>query len=142
MTELYLQMFCFCFCFFVVFIGEISYNAVNTFAAIIPLFWWITLQGQQTNLFISQHYRNVLCDYRGGSRIFLRRAMPDPDLEIREARSFRPPGGVGGGLQKFFFRPFKPHFGLKIRRGRGPPGPLPWIRYWRGCTTKEWRNCW
>ena len=35
----------------------------------------------------------------GGSRIFLRRVVPDPDLEIREARSFRPPrrGGGGGG---------------------------------------------
>ena len=37
------------------------------------------------------------------------------------------------GLQKIFV-------GLKIRgRGSGPPGPLPWIRHWRGCTTKEWR---
>ena len=51
--------------------------------------------------------------------------MPDPDLEIREAQSFRPPGGVRGGLQKFFFRPFKPHFGLKIRGGAGPLGPFP-----------------
>ena len=41
------------------------------------------------NLFISQHYRYVLCDYRGGSRIFLRRAVPDPDLEMV--------GGGGGG---------------------------------------------
>ena len=39
--------------------------------------------------------------------------MPDPDLEIREAQSFRPP--------------FKPHFGLKIRGGgeAGPLGPFP-----------------
>ena len=35
----------------------------------------------------------------GGSRIFLRRVVPDPDLEIREARSFRP---------KFFFGPSSP----------------------------------
>ena len=37
--------------------------------------------------------------------------MPDPDLEIREAQSFRPP--------------FKPHFGLKIRGGgkRAPWAP-------------------
>ena len=53
--------------------------------------------------------------------------MPDPDLEIREARSFRPldkggGGGGGGGLQKNFFRPFKPQFGLKIRAG-GPSAP-------------------
>ena len=55
--------------------------------------------------------------------------MSDLDLEIREAQSFRPPGGggVGGGLQKILFRPFKPHFGLKIRGGggAGPLGPFP-----------------
>ena len=34
--------------------------------------------------------------------------------------------GVGGGLQKIFFRPFEPHFGLKIRgEGPGHPGPPP-----------------
>ena len=43
------------------------------------------------NLFISQHHRNVLCDYRGGSRSFLRRVVPDPDLEMVCA------GGGGGG---------------------------------------------
>ena len=53
--------------------------------------------------------------------------MSDPDLEIGEAQSFRPPGGVGGGLQKIFFRPFKPHFGLKIGGGgeAGSLGPFP-----------------
>ena len=30
----------------------------------------------------------------------------------------------GGGLEKFFFRPFGSQFGLKIR-GAGPPGPSP-----------------
>ena len=33
-----------------------------------------------------------------------------PDSEIRG-------GGGGGGLQKIFFGPFGPHFGIKIRRG-------------------------
>ena len=37
-----------------------------------------------------------------------------PDPEIRG----------GGQSQKFFFRPFGPHFGLKIR-GAGSPGPSP-----------------
>ena len=36
-----------------------------------------------------------------------------PDLEIREGQS-----------QKSF-RPLRPQFGLKIRGGGGPPGPLP-----------------
>ena len=43
-----------------------------------------------------------------------------PDSEIR--------GGGEGGLQKIFFGPFGPHFGIKIRKGggggkAGPPGP-------------------
>jgi len=38
---------------------------------------------------------------------------PDPEM------------GRGGGLQKTFFRPFRPHFGWKIRGDPGPPGPLP-----------------
>ena len=42
-----------------------------------------------------------------------------PDPEIR-----------GGGCLNFFFLPFEPQFGLKIRRGgTGPPGALPWIRH-------------
>ena len=84
-------------------------------------------------LFISQHYRYVLCDYRGGSRIFLRRAVPDPDLEMVVVVVVVGGGGSVGGLQKIYF-------GLKIRGGSEPPGPLPWIRHWRGCTTKEWRE--
>ena len=35
-------------------------------------------------------------------------------------------GGGGGRPQKIFFRPFGPHFGLKIRVGGGP---LSWIRH-------------
>ena len=62
----------------------------------------------KTRLFNSQHYRYVLCDYMGGSRIFLRRRVPDPDVQIRGARLFRPlDKGVGGGTvsQKNFFGP-------------------------------------
>ena len=34
--------------------------------------------------------------------------------------------GVGNGLQKSFFQPFRPHqFGLKIRGGLGPPEAPP-----------------
>ena len=33
-------------------------------------------------------------------------------------------GDEGGGLKEIVFRPFGPHFGLKIR-GAGPPGPSP-----------------
>ena len=70
------------------------------------------------NLFISQHHRNVLCDYRGGSRSFLRRAVPDPGG-----------GGGGGGVG----RSAKNFFRYKNKGGSGP-------RRWRGCTTKEWRE--
>ena len=51
--------------------------------------------------------------------------MPDPDLEIRGARSSRPldNGGGGGSLPKKFFRPFGSQFGLKISWDLGPsPG--------------------
>ena len=151
MIELYLQIFCFCFVFFLFFC----------------LYWrnFLSMQSiflQRSSLYFGGYpFKDnrricllvntidtfcVTTGAEGGSRIFLRRVVPDPDLEIREARSFRPPrrGGGGGAVsKKIFFRPFKPHFGLKIRGGgSGPPGPLPWIRYWRGCTTKEWRNCW
>ena len=54
-------------------------------------------------------------------------SMVDPDLQIRGG------GGAGGGegddLKKKFFRPFGPHFRLKIRGEGRPPGPLPWIRH-------------
>ena len=43
--------------------------------------------------------------------------MPATDLEIGKGRG-------GGGLQKIFFQPLGPQFGLKIR---GVPGPLPYI---------------
>ena len=57
-------------------------------------------------------------------------AVPDTDLEIREwgrsSRSLENGGGAGGGcLQKNFFRPFGPQFGLKIKGGPGPPSPSP-----------------
>jgi len=47
-----------------------------------------------------------------------------PDPEIRGARS-----------PKNFFRPFRPHFGLKIRGEGSPPRPLPWI-----CHGNGWRK--
>ena len=40
------------------------------------------------------------------------------------------PLNKGGRSPKKFFRPFGPHFGLKIRGGVGPPGLLSWIRHW------------
>ena len=61
-------------------------------------------------------------------------AMANPDLQIREGPSHPDPeimgrGGGGGErgtcLQKKFFRPFGPQFGLTIKRGGGPPGPSP-----------------
>ena len=45
-------------------------------------------------------------------------AVADPDLQIR--------GGGGGGHKKDFFRPFGPHFGLKITGVEGEgAGPSP-----------------
>ena len=43
--------------------------------------------------------------------------------------SSRPWDKGEGRFKFFFFRPFGPQFGLKIRGGTGPPGPLPWIRH-------------
>ena len=51
----------------------------------------------------------------GGSRPSDRVGAGHPEPEIRG----------GPGLQKRFFRPFGPHFGLKIRGWPWPPGPLP-----------------
>ena len=58
-------------------------------------------------------------------------SVPDPDPEIRRGPGHPDPeirgwgrGGGGGSLQKFFFGPFVPQFGLKMG-GAGPPGPLP-----------------
>ena len=49
--------------------------------------------------------------------------MPDPDLDKRWGGG----GGGGGGsvFKKIFFGPFGPQFGLEIRGGGRPPGPLP-----------------
>ena len=50
--------------------------------------------------------------------------MPDPDLKIRGSGHPDPLiRGEGIGLQKNFFRPFGPQFGLKIR-GATPQAPL------------------
>ena len=53
--------------------------------------------------------------------------MPDPDLEKRGWG-----GGLssrlldkGGGVQKIFFQPLQPQFGLKIREGACPLPPPP-----------------
>ena len=129
MIELYLQIFCFCFVFFLFFC----------------LYWrnFLSMQSiflQRSSLYFGGYpFKDnrricllvntidtfcVTTGAEGGSRIFLRRVVPDPDLEIREARSFRPPrrgGGVGAVSKKIFFRPFKPHFGLKIRGGERAP---------------------
>ena len=59
-------------------------------------------------------------------------------------RSSRPLEKRRPGLQKNFFWPFGPLFGLKIRGGGGGgglPGPLPWIRHWislQWCMTCVW----
>ena len=55
--------------------------------------------------------------------------VPDPDLEIGGEGGGHPDplkkgGGGGGGLQKIFYRPFGPQFGLKIR-GACPLAPPP-----------------
>ena len=42
--------------------------------------------------------------------------MSDPDLEVR---------GGGAVSEKKIFQPFRPQFGLKIRRGEGPLGLSP-----------------
>ena len=50
--------------------------------------------------------------------------MADPDLHIRGGGGPGHPepvirGGEGAGVQKNFFQPFRPQFGLKIRGGGG-----------------------
>ena len=59
------------------------------------------------------------------------------DLELVHSAGSRPwdrgrEGTWGAGLQKEFFWPFGPHFGLKIRwgGGGGATGPFRWIRHW------------
>ena len=61
--------------------------------------------------------------------------MANPDLQIRgggEGRgSGHPDHEIRGwpGLKKIFFRPFGPHFGLKIRE---PPPLDPPLKYYLG----------
>ena len=66
------------------------------------------------------------------------KTVPDPDLEMGGGGWGGGGGGVGGGssrslykegggLQKNFFWPLGPHFGLIIRGGGGRS--LPWIRH-------------
>ena len=56
-------------------------------------------------------------------------AVLAPNLEIIGGGgwvgSSRPLEKWGAGLQKNFFPPFGPQFGLKIRGEPGPPGPSP-----------------
>ena len=53
--------------------------------------------------------------------------MSDLDLEIREAQSFRPPGGGGGAVAtKFFWAHTAPGWGENKGGGEaGPLGPFP-----------------
>ena len=60
--------------------------------------------------------------------------MPDLDLEIRGGSHPEPLIRGGGGLQKKFFWPFGPQFGLKIGGDPAPLGPSP------GSTTR-WSSC-
>ena len=46
--------------------------------------------------------------------------MPDLDLEIREARSFRPPGGWGA-VSKTFFSALQAPFWSKNKEGERAP---------------------
>ena len=50
--------------------------------------------------------------------------MGDPDLQIG-GRSSRPWDERGRAVSKEIFRPFGPHFGLKLRRGAGPQSLSP-----------------
>ena len=71
---------------------------------------------------IVYYNENITCCFYAFS------AVTDPDLKRRRPNHPDPEinGGWGGGVGvKTFFRPFWPHFGLKI--GGGPPGPLPRI---------------
>ena len=53
--------------------------------------------------------------------------MADPDLEIRGGGGGHPDSEIRGRPvpppPKKIFRPFRPHFGLKIRVCPGPPAP-------------------
>ena len=51
-------------------------------------------------------------------------AVANPDIPIRRGPGHPDPERREmPGLQKFFFRPLGPQFGLKIREGPGPSGP-------------------
>ena len=63
---------------------------------------------------------NITCCFSAFS------AVADPDLQKRRRPNHPDPEISGGwGVSKIFFRPFWPHFGLKV--GGGPPGPLSWV---------------
>ena len=53
----------------------------------------------------------------------------DPDLQIQGRGGSHPDPEKRGkvGLKKNCFQPFRPQFGLRIKGGPRPPGPLPWI---------------
>ena len=52
---------------------------------------------------------------------FCNKAVADPDLQISKGGGGHPdPEIKGGSLKKILFRPFGPHFGLKMREGRAP----------------------
>ena len=57
--------------------------------------------------------------------------VADPDLQMKGGGGHPDPEirGGGAGLQKGFFQPFDPPFGLKIRGGPRPTRPLPLIRH-------------
>ena len=52
--------------------------------------------------------------------------VADPDLRIRGGGALIQTQRWGEGRpQENSFRPLGPHFGLKIKGGRAPPGPYP-----------------
>ena len=67
-------------------------------------------------------------------------AVADPDLQIRWGGGSHPDPEIRGGWSpKKYFRPFRPHFGLKMREDPGPPAPpldLPLAGAEKGIKTK------
>ena len=51
--------------------------------------------------------------------------MADPDLPIKGGTRSSRPWDKGVPVLKFFFPPFGPQFGLKVRGGGSSPGPSP-----------------
>ena len=49
----------------------------------------------------------------------------ESSLSLRLIQTLRWGGGGAWSPKNIFFRPFRPHFGLKIRAGPGPLGPSP-----------------